>query len=91
MLTSPTDDLLLRRIRGEFLEMPGMRLTVAQAGRLWGINATTCDRLLAQLVQSRFLTRHCDGRYSRDSEGTALLPMRMIKADAAPRRRQRAS
>ena len=28
---------LLRRIRSEFIEMPGLRLTPAQAARLWGM------------------------------------------------------
>jgi hypothetical protein len=29
----------LRRIRGEYLEMPGLCLTLAQAQRLWGLEA----------------------------------------------------
>ena len=56
---------LLKRIRGEFLEMPGLRLTSAQASRLWGLDAATCQRLLRTLVDSRFLTRTSDGRYRR--------------------------
>lgn len=31
-------DAMLRRIYGEFLEMPGMRLTLSQAQRLWGLD-----------------------------------------------------
>ena len=27
---------ILRRVQGEFLKMPGLRLAEAQAGRLWG-------------------------------------------------------
>ena len=33
----PTDEVL-RRVQGEFLEMPGLRLTGAQARRLWGLD-----------------------------------------------------
>jgi hypothetical protein len=31
-------DTLVRRIRAEFLEMPGLRLTLAEATRFWGID-----------------------------------------------------
>ena len=37
-----TDDVL-RRVQGEFLEMPGLRLTQAQARRLWGLEASACE------------------------------------------------
>ncbi len=37
-----TDDRLLARIRGEYDEMPGLRLTFPQACRLWQIDGTTC-------------------------------------------------
>ena len=64
---SKTDELL-RRIRGEFLEMPGMRLTRMQARRLWGLDARLCDMLLDALVEARFLLRTSDGAFiSRQS------------------------
>ena len=31
-------DDVLQRIQGEFVEMPGLRLTAAQAQRLWGLD-----------------------------------------------------
>ena len=34
---------LLMRIRAEYLEMPGLRLTTVQARRLWGRDDVTCD------------------------------------------------
>ena len=37
------DSELLVRIRMEFLEMPGMRLTRSQAHRLWNLNQIACD------------------------------------------------
>lgn len=72
---------LLRRIKAEYIEMPGLRLTVAQAGRLWGLDGTDCRVLLERLITERFLQRRPDGTYSRVTEGLpAHTPMRMIKA-----------
>jgi hypothetical protein len=58
---------LLTRIRGEYLEMPGLKLTPAQARRLWGLDMSECEQLLDVLVGSRFLKRSADGAYSRES------------------------
>ena len=58
-------DDVLRRVRGEFLEMPGLRLTEAQARRLWNLDATSCTALLKALVDSRFLFRTRDGAFMR--------------------------
>jgi hypothetical protein len=58
-------DLLLYRIRGEFLESPGLRLTLDQAARLWHMDAATCASALMQLVADRFLTRNRNGAYVR--------------------------
>ncbi len=56
---------LLQRIRGEYLEMPGLRLTAEQATRLWSLDFDTCLSLLEALVDSRFLARTDDGQYCR--------------------------
>jgi hypothetical protein len=56
---------LVRRIRGEFLEMPGLSLTIGQARRLWGLESSLCEASLDALVRSGFLTRTRDGRYLR--------------------------
>ena len=45
------------RCRGEFLEMPGMRLTLPQAARFLGIDTDTCERALEQLVGTGFLRK----------------------------------
>ena len=58
----PNEDVL-RRVRGEFLEMPGLRLTEAQARRLWGLDAAACHALLAALVDANFLFRTRDGAF----------------------------
>ena len=46
---------LIERVRGEFLEMPGMQLTMAQAARLFGLDAEACRHVIDVLVQSSFL------------------------------------
>ena len=47
----------LTRAQGEFLEMPGLRLTEAQAARLWSFDAALCSAVLSTLVERRFLVR----------------------------------
>ena len=63
--TTPRPDFvhLLQIVRGEFLEMPGLRLTRRQAQRLWSIDALTCDAILDTLEESRFLRRTRDNDY----------------------------
>ena len=60
--TSP-DETVLRRARAEYLEMPGLRLTSAQAQRLWGLDRYTCDELLVTLTRLNFLARTRDGAF----------------------------
>jgi len=80
-LTIVTRAQLLRRIKAEYMEMPGLRLTVAQAGRLWGLDPPSCLDLLDRLIGERFLQRRPDGTYSRMTDGRpAHSPLRMIKA-----------
>jgi hypothetical protein len=43
------------RVRGEFNEMPGLRLTPKQAARLWGLEPAACDEVLERLIESSFL------------------------------------
>jgi hypothetical protein len=71
-------DHMLRRVRGEYLEMPGLRLTRRQAQRLWGLDEQTCARLLDSLTEANFLHRTDDGTYGRLTEGAvAASPARM--------------
>jgi hypothetical protein len=65
-------DDVLQRIQGEFSEMPGLRLTAAQAQRLWGLERAVCDELLGTLVDANFLSQTRDGAF--------------IKTDGGPRR-----
>ena len=43
---------VLERVRGEFNEMPGLRLTPEQAARLWGLDPRSCSEVLRSLVSS---------------------------------------
>jgi hypothetical protein len=54
---------LLEIVRGEFLEMPGLRLTKKQAQRLWAIDSDMCEALLSTLEASQFLRHTRDGEY----------------------------
>jgi hypothetical protein len=47
--------IALRRAQAEFLEMPGLNLTVAQATRLWHFDSALCSAVLSRLVEQRFL------------------------------------
>jgi len=58
-------DEVLQRIQGEYLEMPGLRLTVAQAQRLWGLDRDVCDALLGALIDAKFLSQTRDGSFVR--------------------------
>jgi len=48
-------DSIVTRIREEFRELPGLRLTPAQASRLWGLNREDCRKVIDALVNASFL------------------------------------
>jgi len=60
--------LITERVRGEFREMPGLTLTLAQAVRLWSLDSTTCTDVLTYLVTVGFLCRRADGAFCRSSD-----------------------
>jgi len=66
-------DDVLRRVQGEYIEMPGLRLTTAQAQRLWGLDRAACDALLGALVDAKFLFRTRDGAFVRSDLSTAAV------------------
>jgi hypothetical protein len=62
--TSPASSPeLLARIRGEFREMPGLRLTISQACRLWQVDVTTCEAVLHALLAEGFLAQTSNGMF----------------------------
>ncbi len=44
-------------VRGEYLEMPGLRLTRSQVQRLWGLANEECDAVINELTTAGFLKR----------------------------------
>jgi len=60
------------RIRGEFLEMPGLCLTRGQAQRLCGVERTLCQHVLDRLVATRFLCIKPNGMYARLFDGADM-------------------
>jgi hypothetical protein len=43
------------RVRSEFLEMPGLELTIPQAVRLWNLGLDDCRAVVDALVDAGFL------------------------------------
>jgi hypothetical protein len=89
--STPNDDIR-RRVCGEYMEMPGLRLTCAQAQRLWGLDEQTCLLLFASLVRDGFLHRNIDGRYARLTDGAFAFPTtRMVRVPRTQSVARRAS
>ncbi len=57
---SASDQTLRIRICAEYQEMPGMRLTITQAARLFNLEPAHCARVLDSLVSAGALST--DGR-----------------------------
>ena len=68
------------RIRAEYLEMPGIRLTAAQVQRLSGVHISICALVLEDLVRAQFLHKGLDGSYARGSDGGPIRS-RMARAE----------
>ena len=80
----------LERIRAEYQEMPGMKLTLEQVARLSGVDRSVCQQVLAALVNAKFLSLRNDGSYTRAQDGRPTrLPV--AKADWNTRIRHPAS
>jgi hypothetical protein len=60
-------DATVDRVRGEFEEMPCLRLTLSQAGTLFGLSDHVCERVLGQLESDGFLARTSQGEYVRQT------------------------
>jgi len=56
---------VVQRVRSEFLEMPGLRLTPDQARRLWGLENDLCRAVIDALVDEAFLRRTPTGAVMR--------------------------
>jgi len=65
MAVQSSSDAIVRRIKAEYLEMPGLKLTEEQAERLWNLSRPMCEGFLEALVDSHFLLRTRDGAFVR--------------------------
>ena len=54
------------RVRGEYREMPGLRLTVRQAARLFSVAPEVADAVLHELRRASILARSDDGAFFID-------------------------
>jgi DNA-binding IclR family transcriptional regulator len=62
-------DHIISAIRGEFDEMPGMKLTHEQICRLWHLEHHEAERVIRSLTRSGFLRRDGQNRYGRAIDG----------------------
>jgi hypothetical protein len=86
--SAPASNIMVpaQRIYCEYLEMPGLRLTSAQAQRLLGVEASVCTSALEQLVNAGFLRLTPTGQYVRLTDGLPVQPFRMVRAQPAQAR-----
>ena len=70
----------IKRLRSEFLEMPGLSLQATQIERLCGVDGSRCQLALDALVAEGFLRLRPDGRYARVTDGRLGSPQ-MESAD----------
>lgn len=66
--TRDIDAALLARAYGEYVEMPGLQLTLAQASRLWNLKPAMSALVLDRLVEASLL-RLTGDRYVRADSG----------------------
>jgi hypothetical protein len=62
---APSVDFWRELIQAEYCEMPGLHLTKPQVQRLWGLDDTTVEVVLAALEDEKFLRRTSDDTYAR--------------------------
>lgn len=55
----------VEQARAEYLEMPGLRLTVAQAARLWNLGIAESEQVLGALADDGLIQRDNRGAYRR--------------------------
>jgi hypothetical protein len=73
---------LARRVQGEYREMPGLRLTVRQAARLFDVAPELADGVLHELRRASILARSEDGTFSLTGEFCRRTAMRAVSDDS---------
>ena len=61
-----------RRLLSEYIDLPGLNLTLAQAARLVGVDAPACQIVLHELVKAGCLAQAASGRYVREARSDDL-------------------
>ena len=56
---------LAQRIREEFEELPGLRVTIDEAERFWALDPAACEAVFVRLRAAGFLAKGGDERYSQ--------------------------
>jgi hypothetical protein len=80
MLDKNAEAALQARIRAEYREMPGMRLTLPQAARLFNLEPTDCARVLEALVSTGTLRTNGDEFTGSDIHfGRTRTPRRVLQ------------
>ena len=57
--------MLMKQVRAEYAEMPGLSVTLSQAQRLWAVDQATCEEAFSRLVSSGVLRKTIKGRFVR--------------------------
>jgi len=66
MMIDETDVLsLVTRIECEYREMPGLQLTAQQMRRMWRLDGTTCEVVIAVLVAQGIVVKTHRNAYAR--------------------------
>ena len=63
--SDPTLEGHIRMVRAEYRDMPGLRLTLSQAARLFGLTVKESEQVLSLLVDGGFVFRDVTGVYRR--------------------------
>ena len=61
----------MHRVKSEFIEMPGLQLTVPQAARLWGLDHAASRMVIDALVEGAFLRWTARGTVMRVDRAAA--------------------
>jgi hypothetical protein len=67
-----------RQLLREYLDQPGLNLSLAQTARLLGVDASTCKAVLHGLVEARYLACDESGMYVRRNPNGNLEPWKTL-------------
>jgi hypothetical protein len=79
---------LIAHTRSEYMEMPGQRLSVIEAGRLWGIEQNLAETILQALVDEGFLKTGADGKFGRPTDSPQGARPRQVRSSVRDERRE---